>query len=399
MDRILTISQLNDYITGTMAHDPILRNLSLRGEISNMRITSSGHAYFALKDEEALIACVCFASALAPLSFSPMDGDHVTAHGYISVYARSGQMQFYTQNMEREGQGQLFERFERTKAELAAKGYFAEDRKRTIPAFPRCIGIVTSPTGAVLRDIQNVSWRRNPSQHLLLCPAKVQGDKAAAEIARGIAMLNTIESVDVIIIARGGGSLEDLWAFNEIPVAEAIYASEKPVVSAVGHETDFSIADMVADLRAPTPSAAAELVTPRVDSALLEWERLRDRLNRSMARSLEDRHMALALLARSDGMARPKRQLENGWQRLDSAEEKVRAKIEMGIRERNAVLTTLALRLELSGPNSLLERGYALVQKEDGQVVRSGANLRRGEKILLRFARGKAHAEILDVEG
>ena len=387
MERILSVTELNDYIAGSMAHDPLLRQVCLWGEMSNFRITQAGHAYFSLKDEEAVISCVCFRSALQTLEELPFDGQRVQVRGYVSVYTRSGQMQFYVQDMVAMGWGQLHERFEALKAELAEQGYFAPERKRPLPAFPRRIGIVTSPTGAVLHDIAQVAWRRNPAQPLLLFPAKVQGRGAAAELAQGIAALDAVEDVDVIIVARGGGSLEDLWAMNERELAEAIDCCQTPVISAVGHETDFSIADFVADLRAPTPSAAAELVTPMAAHTRQHLEGLWQRMEQAAQALWRQKQQRLASALMGAGFFRAERTLEDCWQRLDHGMQRLDRAAATDLPQRQRTLDMLAMRLENAGPHSMLSRGYAVVQRE-GELILSAAQLRPGDTLALRFADG-----------
>ena len=269
---LVSVTQLNEYVRRTLASDPMLRGLSLRGEISNFKRHTSGHLYFSLKDENARIACVMFRQHAFGLRMQPRDGMRVVLDGAVSLYAQGGQYQFYAESMRPDGVGDLYLRFEQLKAELEREGLFDPSLKKPLPLLPRTVGVVTSPTGAAVRDIVSVSSRRNPGVHLLLCPASVQGDSAAGEIVRAIKTLDRLPEVDVIIVGRGGGSIEELWAFNEEAVARAIFACRTPVVSAVGHETDFTIADFVADLRAPTPSAAAERAVPVRDDLLAEVE-------------------------------------------------------------------------------------------------------------------------------
>ncbi len=380
-----------------MAHDPLLRNVRIWGEVSNIRVTRSGHAYFSLKDETAIIQCVCFQSALDMLSVLPQDGQNVHAAGYVSIYPRSGQMQLYVQDMEPVGMGQLFERFEVLKEELAARGYFDPLRKHVIPPHPRRIGIITSPSGAVLHDIAQVAWRRNPGQALCLAPVKVQGSGAAEEIATAIEGFNQIDDIDVIIVARGGGSLEDLWAFNEPIVAEAIFQSDTPVISAVGHETDFSIADFVADLRAPTPSAAAELSTPLIEHDQLALNALVERLQGAMRRLIDTKERQRRDWKNRLLFQRPLPQLNQQHRRIDGLAEKIDALARNALADRQRKLDTLRIRLESMGPTSLLEKGYALV-RQGGNVIRSVRDIRQDTPLELRFVDGTATLELRNIQ-
>ncbi len=262
--RTLTVSELNSYLKRILMYDPILNNIVLKGEISNFKFHNSGHCYFSLKDNNSKIKCVMFRSDSSNLSFIPENGMNVIAKGYISIYERNGEYQLYVSSLEEIGLGRLHIEFEKLKQKLSKAGYFDEDRKQKIPFFPRRIAVVTSPTGAAIRDIISVITRRNNLANILIYPVLVQGEQASIQIAEAIEKLNEIEDIDVIILSRGGGSIEELWAFNEEIVAKGIYKSNKPIISAVGHETDFTISDFVSDLRAPTPSAAGELAVPPI---------------------------------------------------------------------------------------------------------------------------------------
>ena len=275
---VLTVTQLNEYVAGLLQRDVLLRSLSVRGEVSGLKRHSSGHVYFTLKDGGALVRCVMFRQDAMQCGVAFSDGMEIVAQGHAALYARDGQYQFYVKTVTGEGEGELYRRFLMMKTRLQARGWFDEAHKKPIPALPHCVGIVTSQSGAAVRDVISVARRRFPAMNLLLCPVAVQGMGAAEEIAAGIRLMNRLKRADVLIVGRGGGSLEDLWAFNEETVAEAIYESEIPIVSAVGHETDFSIADFVADLRAPTPSAAAELCVPEYDMLLSTLDGMRETL-------------------------------------------------------------------------------------------------------------------------
>ena len=273
----ISVTDLNKYIKEKIAGDEVLNNVLVKGEISNYKHHYTGHLYFTLKDENSLIKCIMFRSAAVNLKFEPKDGMKVMVFGTVSVFERDGVYQIYCKAMQEDGMGSLYKAYEEMKARLEKEGLFEQSHKKKIPMFPKCIGVLTSNTGAVIRDIINVSTRRNPNVYIKLLPVPVQGEGAAEKIAEAIKIMNDKKLADVIIVARGGGSLEDLWPFNEEIVARAIYDSELPIISAVGHETDFTIADFVADLRAPTPSAAAELAVPNISDIMLKLESYNNR--------------------------------------------------------------------------------------------------------------------------
>ncbi|TYO98749.1 exodeoxyribonuclease VII large subunit [Geothermobacter ehrlichii] len=365
----------------------------VEGEISNFSAPASGHLYLTLKDAEAQIRAVMFRSQARRLRFVPENGLQVVCRGRVAVYRQRGELQLVLDGMEPQGLGGLQLAFEQLKRKLEAEGLFAEARKRPLPAFPRRIGIVTSPTGAAIRDMLNVLRRRSGGIDVLLCPVRVQGEEAAAEIARGIADLNRVEDVDIIIVGRGGGSMEDLWAFNEEVVARAIAASPTPVVSAVGHETDWTIADFVADLRAPTPSAAAELVVKN----RLELESHIDHLLMRLQRPLRDRLRLLQ--ARVEGLRRrllpPKERLRLQNQRLDELRRRLLAAWGLTDTRRRERLALLSARLDLLSPLQTLGRGYSIVFRErDGKIVRRAGEVAAGEKLRVRLHRGELRAVV-----
>lgn len=390
---VVSVSQLNEYVRRTLASDPMLRSLSLRGEISNFkRHAPSGHLYFSLKDEGARIACVMFRQHAFDLRMEPRDGMRVVLEGSVSLYAQTGQYQFYAQSMRPDGVGDLYLRFEQLKAALQQEGLFDASLKKPLPLLPRTVGVVTSATGAAVRDIISVATRRNPGVRLLLCPASVQGEAAPGEIVRALRTLDALDSVDVIIVGRGGGSLEELWAFNEEAVARAIFACKKPVVSAVGHETDFTIADFVADLRAPTPSAAAERVVPSGEelsaaldgSALLLDQRMRARLQGWSTRMA---HAYAVIQAYG-----PARTLERRREQLLHARTLLDTHMARACKAREEALRSARGRLDALSPKGVLARGYAY-------VTRAGRPARRlaiGDRITLHLAAGQAQAEVKD---
>ena len=314
----LTVSQLNEYVRRMFQMDPMLRAIELKGEISNLKFHQSGALFFTMKDENAAISCVMYADETENLQAMPFEGMRATASGSVALYARGGQYQFVVKRLHAQGVGVLYERLQMLKEKLGREGLFAPERKRALPRYPDTVGVVSSPTGAVIHDILNVSLRRNPNARILLCPVRVQGVGADEEVAAGIRMLERLEHVSVIIVARGGGSMEDLWTFNEESVVRAVAMCKKPVVSAVGHETDVTLCDLAADLRVPTPSAAAECVTPIWDDVAASVEAMRESLKESAEACVEARRNALILAQTKLNANRPdlqSRGRRNGWRR------------------------------------------------------------------------------------
>ena len=383
----LTVTQLNEYVRRTFASDPMLHGICITGEISNLKRHASGHWYFTLKDEEAAINCAMFRQAAYSLRFRPENGQRVRVFGSVGLYAKTGSYQFYADAMEPDGVGDLFLKFEALKRKLTQEGLFDASLKKPLPVLPKGIGIVTSKTGAVVHDIARVSWRRYGGIPLYLFPVKVQGDGAAQEIVRGLKVLDQLEQVDVIIVGRGGGSMEDLWAFNEECVARAIAACKTPVVSAVGHETDFTIADMVADLRAPTPSAAAELAVPEKEALLSTLAVLTDDLTNALIHGISHKRLQLSVLQQRLAAASPAQRQE----RMKAAVAALEVRME------NAMQTTLlklrnrteraALRISAAGPMETMKRGYAIVL-QDQKVVRSVQEVCSGQRLRILLADG-----------
>lgn len=404
---ILQVSDLNEYVRRTLAADPMLRSLRIRGEISNFKRHSTGHWYFTLKDEHSRINCVMFRQNAMRMSLRPMDGMQVVLSGSVSLWAEGGSYQFYAENMRPDGLGTLYQQFEALKARLAAEGLFDAGRKRPLPLRPKKIAIVTSPTGAVLHDIRNVSARRDAGVPLVLLPVQVQGEGAAQSIAAAIRKAGQLPGVEVIITGRGGGSMEDLWAFNEESVARAIAESPVPVISAVGHETDFTIADFAADVRASTPSQAAELAVPDVRELVDGLRMLRRHLGQAAMACLREAQASLALCQRRMEALRPDRQivqmraaLQQARARLDRCMEDrlaaypprlaiLRMKLEHASEEHmlrsQQRLSQCRTRLEALNPASVLERGYALVL-DGGRVVPDAASA--PQHMTLRFRDG-----------
>jgi exodeoxyribonuclease VII large subunit len=388
--RIYSISGVTAYIKRRLEADLTLQNLWLEGEISNWRQAPSGHVYLTLKDPDASIRCIMWRSTLPQLSYLPTgDGEAVLAHGHISVYEPSGQYQFYIDELEPVGLGTLHMQFEQLKARLTQEGLFDEARKQPLPPFPRCIGLVTSPAGAALRDVLNVLRRRYPIAEVILSPTQVQGEEAPIQIVNALQALYGIDNLDVIILARGGGSLEDLWAFNDEQVARAVAGSSIPVVCGVGHETDFTITDFAADLRAPTPSAAAELVTPDRDELARRLGLFGVQLKTGIDETIAQRQRMLAGEMRALRRFSPLTWIQRRRQRVDdlsrSAEASLIHQLALG-RER---LTGLSLRLSTLNPNATLARGYAIVYHSDhGRVVSRIAQVSAGDQLSIQVSDG-----------
>jgi len=388
---ILTVSRLAALLKEVVEEN--FAQVLVEGEISNFSVPASGHFYFSLKDESAQLRAVMFRTQARLLPFRPENGMQVTLFGRVSLYPQRGEVQLIAEKLEPRGVGSLQVAFEQLKSKLAGEGLFAEARKRPLPTFPRTVGVVTSATGAAIHDIVNVLRRRGAGLRVVLRPVRVQGDGAAAEIAEAIADHNRIKAADVLIVGRGGGSLEDLWAFNEEVVARAIHASAIPVISAVGHEVDYTIADFVADLRAPTPSAAAEMVA----RSRLELEGHLDHLAQRLAGQMQGR---LALLdERLRGLTRrlrsPRQQLQLWQQRHADLARRLNRSMARRQQEAEGRLATLAGRLDLLSPLRTLERGYAIAFAEKtGRAVLDADTLTQGDRLQLRFARGRASATV-----
>ncbi len=390
----LTVSQLNEYVRRTLASDPMLRGVHLQGEISNFKRHTAGHLYFTLKDEESKIACVMFRSAATGLSVSPRDGMRVVLTGSAALYPAAGQYQFYVDNLRDDGVGALYQEFERRKARLMAEGLFDPALKKPLPLLPKGVGVVTSPTGAVLHDIVQVAGRRHPGVQIVLRPSAVQGDGAAEDIARGLAEMDAYGGVDVIIVGRGGGSLEELWAFNEEVVARAIFACKKPVISAVGHETDFTLADFVADARAATPSQAAELAVPKLDDLFDDLFILKDRMRRAQNQRLAElRHQLDAKKLRLSAQ-RPDRRLLERRARLTALTALLQTRVEGTSQTARLRLAAAVGKLSALSPDNVLARGFALVTTETGAVLRDAAQAAAGDTISIRLSKGKLQAEV-----
>lgn len=394
----LTVSQLNEYIRRMLQLDPMLHGVRLRGEISNLKFHQTGTLFFTLKDEQAAISCVMYASDAAQLQLMPFEGMRAVVTGSVGLYVKGGQMQFYASSLQAEGVGVLYERLMMLKTKLAAEGLFDRERKQPLPAFPDTIGVVTSPTGAVIHDIMNVSLRRDPEARILLCPVRVQGVGADDEVVEAIRLLEKIDSVSVIIVARGGGSMEDLWTFNEESVVRAVSACRKPVISAVGHETDVTLCDLAADFRAPTPSAAAECAVPVRSDTLQAIASLQALLLDAFDWQIEQKKARLNLLSARLNAAQPENRLRAEAKRLQKAQEDLRAALDGAMMKKENDLAQRMRELEMLSPYRVLARGYAIVTK-NGVPVCSGAQLAAGDFVNMRFADGAALAQVMDHSG
>jgi exodeoxyribonuclease VII large subunit len=389
-----TVSQLNGHIRRLIDDDPALSDVWVEGEISNFSRATSGHCYFTLKDAGGQIRCVMWRSDSNRQRYLPTDGDFVLSHGRVGVYEVRGLYQLYVDQIQPAGVGDLYEQFERVKARLEAEGLFAPERKRPLPGFPRVIGVVTSPTAAALRDILHVLSRRFPLAEALLSPTSVQGDTAPSQIVAAIEALGERDDVDVIIVARGGGSLEELWAFNEEMVARAVAASRIPVICGVGHETDFSLADLAADVRAPTPSAAAELAVPDQTEVRAQLKEGLIALTARLDSVIAERRWRLAEQLRALRHLSPATQLVQSRQRIDGLTWRAERAVHHGLRLRRERLDGLVGRLTSVSPMGTLERGYAVVRsRETDTVVRSIEHVVAGDRLSIRVVDGEFGAE------
>ena len=397
MQKVYSVGQINTYIRNMFTQDFVLNRVSVRGEISNLKYHTSGHIYFTLKDASAAIACVMFAGARGGLAFRMSNGQQVIVDGAVNVYERDGKYQLYATKIRQDGAGELYEKFLELKEELEEMGMFAPEYKQPIPKFVRRLGVVTALTGAAIRDIINIATRRNPGIRIILYPAKVQGEGAAESVAAGLAALDAL-GVDVIIVGRGGGSIEDLWAFNEETVARAIFSCHTPVISAVGHETDTTIADFVADLRAPTPSAAAELAVADVTAWLQALDEDALQLQRIMQRMIKDARSRLRECELRMRYAKPQQRLMQQKQRLDEYEERLRRVMQSLLEQTRHQLALSEERLRRLSPYEKLESGYGCILTEDGRRIRSVSQVAPGEVVQIYLADGRMTARIQEVK-
>ena len=384
---VYSVGQVNTYIKNLFAQDFLLERIAVKGEVSNCKYHTSGHIYFTLKDATGAIACVMFAGNRKGLTFRMKEGDNVVVNGSIQVYERDGKYQLYAREITLDGAGALYVRFEQLKQELAEMGMFAQEYKQSIPSFIRTLGIVTAPTGAAIQDIRNIARRRNPTVRLILYPALVQGEGAAQSIVNGIRALEVL-GVDAMIVGRGGGSIEDLWAFNEEIVARAVFDCSVPIISAVGHETDTTIIDYVADLRAPTPSAAAELAVWQLEAVEGRIGLLQSSLNRQMERHLAQARSRMETLALRMRYVSPQNQLNAKRQYAVELEDRLTLHMQHALREAKHRLQLLAQQMEAHSPLKKLGEGYSLVTDEQGKTVRRFAQIETGMKLTIRMLEG-----------
>lgn len=394
---VYTVGQVNAYIKNMFTQDYMLNRIYVKGEVSNCKYHTSGHIYFSLKDESGTIACVMFAGQRGGLSFRMSEGQQVIVFGSVSVYERSGSYQIYAREIRLDGEGLLYERFQALKRELEEMGMFAPEYKRKIPAYAKRIGIVTAPTGAAIRDIMNISYRRNPYVQLILYPAQVQGEGAKESIVRGIRMLEK-QNVDVIIVGRGGGSIEDLWAFNEEIVARAIFECEIPIISAVGHETDTTIADYVADLRAPTPSAAAELAV--FDYRQLENQKLeyKLRMQRILVQRIEVYRLKMEKMETKLKYLHPENKLREYRQRLMELEDKLRNTMQNHLQLKKHRFQIYLEKMKGLSPLEKLNQGFSYVETDNHQVLKSISQVKMGDTVSVYVTDGVIRASVENVK-
>ncbi len=394
---VYTVKQVNSYIKNMFTQDFMLNRIYVKGEVSNCKYHTSGHIYFSLKDESGTIACVMFAGQRGGLSFHMREGQQIIVLGSVNVYGRTGSYQLYAQEIRLDGEGTLYEKYQMLKQELEEMGMFAPEYKKAIPRYAKRIGVVTAPTGAAVRDIMNISARRNPYVQLLLYPAQVQGEGAKESIVRGIRMLET-KNVDVIIVGRGGGSIEDLWAFNDECVARAIFDCQVPVISAVGHETDVTIADYVADLRAPTPSAAAELAVWDYRQLQGYLDECRLRMNRSMTGTIRINRLRLKELDVRLSYLHPRHKLQDQQQRLIELEEELRTLMRDRVKEARHRLAIQIEKLNGLSPVRKLNQGFAYVEEADGGVVKSIRQVEKGDELTVYVTDGLIRTSVKAVQ-
>lgn len=394
---ILTVSQITQYIKAMFSSDVLVQSISVRGEISNL-VERGGHMYLTLKDDGAVIKAVIFRSSLARIKFRPENAMTVVAHGRISVYEQSGQYQLYIDMMEPEGVGALAKAYEQLKKRLEAEGLFSLERKKKLPYIPKTVGVITSPAGAAVRDIINVMTRRFPASKIVIYPSLVQGDGAAKQLVEAVKYFNDTKKADVIIIGRGGGSIEDLWAFNDEVLARTVAASQIPIISAVGHESDFTICDFVSDTRAPTPSAAAELAVPDAIELSSRISTLDARLKGALSNRLRSARRDLENLTSRRVMKSPALLLDDKNMRLSHVTDRLEASYAKAFSQKRSEFAKKISQLEALSPLSVLSRGYSVAFDESEKLIKSVSDIKRGDKITLRVSDGRISAEVCGAE-
>lgn len=390
----ITVTELNTYVKEKFETDEYLNNVLVKGEISNFKHHYTGHMYFTLKDEKSLIKCVMFKGYTSNLTFVPKDGMKVMILGTVSVFERDGIYQIYAKAMQEDGIGNLHAEYEKLKAKLESEGLFESSHKKKLPFMPKCIGVLTSNTGAVIRDIINVSTRRNPNVYIKLLPVPVQGQGAAEKIVKAIETMNEQKLADVIIIARGGGSLEDLWPFNEEIVARAIYKSDLPIISAVGHETDFTIADFVADLRAPTPSAAAELAVPQIEEIQDKITSYEYRFKNALIKKVELMKLRYQKCMANKAFKDPMQKLNEQYMLIDRIVKKMEYIVTNKVKDEKTKMIKVISKLDALSPLKTLTRGYTITEHEN-KIIKKAEDLKTGDKIKLTFKDGSKNAQII----
>jgi exodeoxyribonuclease VII large subunit len=396
--KIITVSQLTYALKRLIEESFLLEGVWVQGEISNFTAHSSGHLYFTLKDSGACLKCVMFKSQARGLKFKPAEGQQAAVRGRIGVYEKSGQYQLYVEEMTPSGLGDLYQAFLKLKEKLEQEGLFAPERKRKLPPLPQKIGVITSPTGAAVQDIIKILRRRRPNLDILIFPAQVQGAEAPASLIKALNEAARFQHLDLIIIGRGGGSLEELWAFNDEGLARAIADFPKPVISAVGHETDFTIADFVADLRAPTPSAAAELAAPDQHNLANQVRQYQNRLYQAVNRKVQNERRMLQKIVRSRVLAYPKESINTRRQEVDLLNERMIRQVKGSLSLHRERFLKVLGQLDTLSPLATLQRGYSIVQKNDGAFVKDSAQVEPGDPVKITLASGKINCEVLSKE-
>jgi len=396
--KVITVTALNGYIKKVIDSDFILSNASVKGELSNVKLHSSGHIYFSLKDAFGKVNCVMFKSHASKLKITPRDGMNVIIQGKVSIYEREGAYQVYCNSMETDGEGQLYLAFQKLKEKLQEQGLFNELHKKDIPLFPMRIGIITSQTGAAVKDIINVATRRNANVNMLIYPALVQGINASEEVAQGIRYFNTSKNVDLIIIARGGGSIEELWAFNEENLAHEIYNSKIPIITGIGHETDFTIADFASDRRAPTPSAAAEIAVRDLFELNNRIKSLRETLLKSVEFKVTKEYNKIDLLNRTLKINNPLNYIVNQYTHIDNLKENLNYKFNSIISREKHKLSKLNALLNAHNPLNVLNKGYAVLQNNENEIICEISNLKNTKEVNITLKDGSARFKLSNLE-
>ena len=391
----ITVTDLNKYIKNKVDNDEFLNNVLVKGEISNFKHHYTGHMYFTLKDENSLIKCIMFKTYTPNLKFVPKDGMKVMILGTVSVFERDGVYQIYCKVMQEDGMGSLYTAYEELKNKLEKQGLFDKKYKKPIPKFPKSIGVLSASTGSVIRDIINVSTRRNPNCYIKLLPVPVQGKGAGEKIAEAIKLMNEHKLADVIILARGGGSLEDLWPFNEEVVAHAIFESELPIISAVGHETDFTIADFVADLRAPTPSAAAELAVPNVQELLANLDKYSIRFKNSLKKKIELMRLRYEKCMTNRVFKEPLQKINERYITIDMKVKQMQNSINNKVKDEKTKMIELITKLDTLSPLKTLARGYSLTTDMNGKVIKSVEEIHKDDELVIRFKDGRSNVKVI----